>query len=148
MIRAVLDTSVLVSALLEPLGPSAELLRKASSGAFELLVSETILDELKSFLCRTRIRKRLENPREESEAFLIMLSSRFDELEPGPLLDLVQTDPDDNHVIAAALSAAAHYLVTGDKRDLLSLECIRGVRIVSPRQFIEILESATIEPDS
>jgi putative PIN family toxin of toxin-antitoxin system len=49
--RAVLDTNVLVSALISPGGPSAALLLELRAGAFELVASPTLLAELREVLC-------------------------------------------------------------------------------------------------
>jgi predicted nucleic acid-binding protein len=52
-------------------------------------------------------------------------------------------EPDDNQLLAMAMAVAgqADYLVTGDKRDLLSLGAVESTRIVSARTFVGILES-------
>lgn len=49
-------------------------------------------------------------------------------------------DPDDNPILATALACEVQYLVSGDKRDLLTLKSIGGVRIVSARRFMDILD--------
>lgn len=49
-------------------------------------------------------------------------------------------DPDDNPILATAIAGEVQYLVSGDKRDLLTLGSIGGTRIVSARQFIDILK--------
>lgn len=48
-------------------------------------------------------------------------------------------DPDDNPILATALAGEVQYLVSGDKRDLLTLKSIGDVRIVSARRFMDIL---------
>lgn len=52
----------------------------------------------------------------------------------------VASDPDDDHVLAAAVSGQAAYIVTGDK-PLQSVGSYQGVKIVSPREFLELLEN-------
>jgi predicted nucleic acid-binding protein len=51
----------------------------------------------------------------------------------------VVSDPNDDHVLDAAVSAGVEYLVTGD-RELQSLRSYHGVQIISPREFLEVLE--------
>ena len=46
-------------------------------------------------------------------------------------------DPDDNPIIAAALAGEAQYIVSGDKKDVQALERVRGVQIVTIREFME-----------
>jgi len=53
-----------------------------------------------------------------------------------PPVDL-SPDPEDNPVLAMALLGRADYLVTGDKRDLLSLGAIGSARIATAREFVE-----------
>ena len=52
----------------------------------------------------------------------------------------VATHPEDNHIVAAAVSAQAEYPVTGDK-NLQQLGTYQGVRVVSPRAFVDLLEA-------
>jgi predicted nucleic acid-binding protein len=56
-----------------------------------------------------------------------------------PLVTGVVRDPNDDMVVACALEARADYIVTRDK-DLLSLGTYEGIRIVTPRQFLDLLE--------
>ncbi len=49
-------------------------------------------------------------------------------------------DPDDNPLLAMAIAADVDFLVTGDKRDLLSLNKFKGVRIVIARTLAEMLD--------
>ena len=48
-------------------------------------------------------------------------------------------DSDDDKFLEAAFGGLAHYLVTGDAKDLLTLGEYKGVRIVSPKQFLAAL---------
>jgi predicted nucleic acid-binding protein len=52
----------------------------------------------------------------------------------------VATHPEDDLVLAAAVSAGADYLVTGDRK-LQALDTFEGVRILSPRQFLDMIEA-------
>jgi len=48
-------------------------------------------------------------------------------------------DPKDNKFLEAAIQGKATYLVTGDKKDLLSLKEFKGVRILTPGQFVQVI---------
>jgi putative PIN family toxin of toxin-antitoxin system len=53
----------------------------------------------------------------------------------------VSSDPDDDKFLATAVAGLADYLVTGDVGDLLSLREYKGVKIVSPREFVSSLKA-------
>ena len=53
----------------------------------------------------------------------------------------VAPDPDDDHVLAAAASSQAEYVVTGDQ-PLLGLGAYQGAAIISPRAFLDVLLAA------
>ncbi|MBV9109089.1 MAG: PIN domain-containing protein [Gemmatimonadetes bacterium] len=55
-------------------------------------------------------------------------------VEPVPLREPVSRDPDDDVVLASALSGGCVAIVTGD-RDLLDLRSWSGIAILSPREF-------------
>lgn len=70
-------------------------------------------------------------------------------LMPSDAPRVEPTDPDDDHVIAAALDGTAHLVASGDKRDLLPLGSFEGIPIVTAREAVEWLEargSLTLEP--
>jgi uncharacterized protein len=47
-------------------------------------------------------------------------------------------DPDDNPILAAAIAAQAQYVVSGDKKHLLSLRIVKGIPVISAREFVEL----------
>jgi uncharacterized protein len=139
VIRAVLDTNLLVSALLMPLGIPARVLAAAYASVFRCLSSEAIVDEVSRTLDRSRVqRKYTINP---SEALRLSGFLRSD-LVLTPLtvtVSSIATHPEDDLILATAVSARADYLVTGD-RQLLALQSFQGVQIISPREFLAILD--------
>ena len=113
-----LDVNVLVSALLSRTGTPATLLREWLNGAFELVVSPRLLDELAGVLAYPKIRTRVEAT--EAEAFLQLLATRAQVgLDSESAAAHRSADPDDDYLIALAASAQA-MLVSGDSH-LLSL---------------------------
>jgi putative PIN family toxin of toxin-antitoxin system len=145
--RAVLDTSVLVSAILRPDGPSGAILRAARRGRFVMVTSPAILDELVDVLTRPKLRGQARLTFEDVAKIRLALQ-QFAETVPGAYRDVeaVATDPKDNPVVATALEGEADHLVTLDERDLLSLKVILGrahrpVQIVSPPDFLKGLAS-------
>ena len=133
MRRAVLDPSVLVSALITPTGPPARLLAQAHGADFELVVSPLLLKELEVVLLRKKFRRYA--TAEEVEDYLAFLSRLAtivaDPDEPAPL---ACSDPDDNYLLALAYSQKA-VLVSGDS-DLL--EIVSGAPICAPGDFLRL----------
>ena len=133
--RVVLDTNVLVSALLFRGGPPARLLAAWRLGAFELLVSEYLIEELS----RTWMRLATRHQRKPADLndFLDTLRLRcaLTPLDPAALIQATASglrDPDDLPILAMLIGARADFLVTGDK-DLLALE--QAYPILSPAGF-------------
>ena len=56
---------------------------------------------------------------------------------PTTVAHVVLTDPDDDHVLAAALTGAADLIASGDKRDLLPLGSYQGIPIVTAKEALE-----------
>lgn len=121
--RAVLDTNVIVSGLLSERGAARALLNLARGGSIELVTSPVLLDELEEVVERFIPRAVAAEIRATVEEIACVV-------EP-PLVRAVTRDPDDDHVLAAAITAHAVYLITRD-RDLLTLGDYQGIRILEP----------------
>jgi putative PIN family toxin of toxin-antitoxin system len=133
-VRAIVDVNVLISAALSARGPSAEILRRNRDGAFELIISELLIAELTRALAYPKIRKRI--PAEKATAFVSWLREHATLAEDPPDQVLVQSsDPDDNYLLALAISRRA-FLVTGDQH-LLGLR--DDLPIVPPAEFLDTL---------
>ena len=133
--RIVIDTNLLVSGLISNDLPR-QLLNAAKAGEFEFCTSETLLNELLDVLSREKFATRL------SRAGLTPLGI-VDDLRklaviaaPIAVPRVVSTDPDDDHVLAAALAGRADLIASGDKRDLLPLGSYEGIEIVTARQAL------------
>lgn len=133
MIRIVADTNVYVSAIVFG-GPCEAILALARAGVVDLFISSVIQRELQSVLRRSfgwshgQVRDAL------SEVGAVASLVR-----PSVVLHGVVAYPPDRRVLEAALAADADYLITGDKKHLLPLKSFRGIRIVSPRDFLDLL---------
>lgn len=128
----ILDTNILISALLSAKSPAADLISLWRRGRFSLVSSDEQLSELMRVTRYPKIAARL-SPALAGRLIndLRRMSLVFAEL---PAVD-VSPDPSDNHLLALASAAQAHFLVTGDKRDLLHLGRYAGCRIVSLSGF-------------
>ena len=130
--RALLDTNVLVSAVLFG-GLPRELLRRALRGEFEVVTSVRLMAEFADVLAE-RFGLAPEVARAARSEYELLA-----EVVRPLLVPSIARDPDDNEVLAAAVIGDVDLIVTGD-RDLLVLGQHEGRSIVTPRQFRERLE--------
>jgi putative PIN family toxin of toxin-antitoxin system len=139
-VRAVLDANVVISGLIRPEGPPGRLLvRLLRDSAFELVSSPATLDEVRRSLRYPRVRKYLRLPEKEIDLWVDALGVIAVVVEGKVSGRVVAADPADDIYIAAAMDGLAHYIVSGD-RHLLDLVEHAGIRIVTPRTFLSLLE--------
>lgn len=137
MVRAVLDANVVISALLKSGGPPAKLLDAYfQGGAFELVITPDILAEMERAFGYPKIRKRIGD--EVGKGVIVDLLLLADLVDDRPMAGLSRA-PEDDRYLAAAVEGRADYIVTGDD-DLLSLREHAGVAIVTPREFLAVLD--------
>ncbi|MFB3920636.1 MAG: putative toxin-antitoxin system toxin component, PIN family [Terriglobia bacterium] len=137
-LRAVLDTNVFVSGLINPQGAPAAILRALRSKRFTLISSPPINEEIIEVLSRPSIRDRYGLGERIFDVSFILWE--LAELVIDLPVVRVCSDPDDDKFLATADAGRAEYLVSGDVGDLLRLHQYRDVAIISPRQFISLLE--------
>lgn len=131
--KAVLDSPVLVAALLHPTGATAQLFQLASQGRFDICLSDPILEEATAALFRDA--DRLDRTREDVVAFMALLVTVARVVRDVPDLPGDRRDLEHGHAVAAALAARADVIVTGDE-DLLALGRYREVDILSVGDFL------------
>ena len=140
--RVVVDTNVLVSALIRPQGRAAQLF--VHPLPFSLVTSSTILDELTRALHYPRLFKRYNLTNELIDAYVATLraTSILITVPPELLQAIAGTspDPDDDKFLACALASAATCLVTGDQH-LRNLGEYQGIPILTPAQFLSFLDA-------
>ncbi len=140
MFRAVLDANVFASALVKPDGPPGRILHLLlTDRSFEIVVSRSILVELRRCIDYPKLRKYIPLTDDEIDRWILALELIADMVTPGTGVRAVPDDPDDDHLLAAALEGRAAFLVTGDQH-VLSLGEYEGVRIVTPAEFLRILD--------
>lgn len=140
MLRAVIDTNVLLSALLWR-GTPHRLLQQAESGVIRLISSPDLLAELADVLARPKFATALERTQIAVPALMAQLQIFLEVIHPPPLAQPVCRDPDDDAVLALALAAQADVVISGDD-DLLSLSIFAGIPIITATQALERLQPA------
>lgn len=135
MIRAVLDTNVLVSALLFS-GPPSQLVPAWQGGRLCPVVSAEILEEYVRVLAYSKFNLT------GSEILSLIENDVLpfvDTVRAKPISAPILRDPDDVKFLACAISAGVHWLVSGDD-DLLSIGKVESVEIVSVTNFLRHLK--------
>jgi len=136
VLRVVLDVNVLVSGLLDRPGPPAQILRAWYGGAFELVVSPLLLEELGDVLGRPRIERYALAP-DAATVLARIQNTAVIVVDPPRAERLVPRDPDDDYLVALGRAAGAQVIVTGDVH-LLELELQPPA--VTPQEFLLRLE--------
>lgn len=129
--RLVLDTNILISSLIRKNTAPYQLYVAWREGKFDLITSHPQIDELKRVLAYEKLQRFF--TREEAQEMLLgvmtfsVCVASIPEVSYSP-------DPDDNKIIATAIAGQASYIVTGDKRDLLDLKSVEGVKMLTAQQ--------------
>ena len=142
MLKAVLDTSVLVSAFLKHSGVNAKVLQQAKD-RFQLHLSEDILEETsRVLLTYERIRKKYMYSDNEARDYLETLRIVAERvITVVPRIRVIKNDPHDDSVLACGLKSEADYIVSKDNH-LRELKEYRGIKIVSTLEFLEIIKGS------
>jgi uncharacterized protein len=133
--RVILDTNILLSALISPHGRPDQIYRAWRAARFHLVTSITQLDEL---------RRASRYPRLKAILQPHLVGAMINNLQRAIVLDQLPTgieaaDPDDAFLLAMAVAGEADDLVTGDLRaGLLQRGSIGRTRIVRPAVFCEL----------
>ena len=130
--RVVIDTNILVSALIAPAGKPAAIIDAWLDGKLTLLTCAAHVDELRSTLQKPRVAE-LIKPHKAGR--LVNQIKRFaDDVGVLPRVER-SPDPADDFLLALSEAGRADYLVTGDKSGLLVLARHKSTSIVSAREF-------------
>jgi len=135
--RVVLDTGILIAALITKDTPPDRIYQAWRKRRFELVTSQWQLDEFRRVSRYPKLRKYLQPIEAGNLVNGLRHQARF--LEELPDVDLSE-DPDDNPLLAMAIAGEVDYLVSGDKRDVLALKKVGTVSIVTARRFLTILQ--------
>jgi putative PIN family toxin of toxin-antitoxin system len=137
--RIVVDTNVLVSALLSKHSLPRRIFNLQQSGRFRIVISEAILSEYRRVLAYPDIQARHRFSQQGIEKYLSLLRNASVVVTPSEQVTVVKDDPDDNKFITCALAGNAEYLVSGDS-DLLQIKTYQGIRILTPAAFLTFLD--------
>jgi len=130
--RVVLDTNVLLSALISPHGAPELIYRAWRAGKFEIITSQTQLDELR----RASRYPKFQNILQSHQVGAMINNLQRAIIIEHAIAEVEVSDPDDTFLLALASTGLADYLITGDRRaGLLQLKSHGKTRIVTPAAF-------------
>jgi len=136
-LRVILDSNVLISALIGTGSPPDLIYRAWRQKRFTLVTSKAQLLELRRASRYPKLQKLV--PPSEFGALINRLHGAL-VLDELPRID-VSRDSADNYLLAMAVSAEAEFLVTGDAKDLLRLKKFGSTRILTPGSFLKLFKS-------
>ncbi len=134
--RIVLDTNILIAALITKGTPPDELYQVWLEGTFELVTSTDQMVELAAVLARPRLQRYIDA--DEAAALVENIDTRAIVLGAPPAVSL-SPDPDDNLILAAAIAGKADLIVSGDKKHMLALGTAESIPIVTARDALDRL---------
>jgi hypothetical protein len=139
MIRAVLDTNVIISAYLNAEGKPAQIFSLARENRIEICFSPQIISEIAETLLKPKLVKIHRRNRKDVFAFTKALAGAAF-ITPGVMkVDAVKADPDDNIILACAMESYADYIISGDHH-LTDLASFEGISVVNPDTFLKLMD--------
>ena len=135
--RVILDTNVLISALMVSDGPAHQLYEAFLNDRFTLISSDTQIEEFSRVTRYPAIRARIRPAQAGSMLNAVRSLSVFlEKLSPAS----ISRDPHDDYLFAMAKAGEADYLVTGDKSGVLALRGHGKTKIVTVRRLVAVLD--------
>jgi putative PIN family toxin of toxin-antitoxin system len=133
MIKAVLDTNIIISAIFWS-GSPYRVLRSGFTGKYQMILSFDIIKELVE-----RLRHKFKLPEKRIDELLNLLLFFCHFVEPSFRLKIVKEDPSDDKIIECALAGEAKYIVTGDPH-LLKLQQVQHTKIITAAEFLDLIK--------
>jgi putative PIN family toxin of toxin-antitoxin system len=136
MLRVILDTNIIISALHKPDSDADIILNLAldeESGLLQLCLSKVIFTEYQEVLSRNKFKY---FDRVKTQAMLAAIRQVSLWVSPKVNVDLIKADPEDNKFLECALEARADFIITGNTRHF-PFKKFETTRIVTPRKFTE-----------
>ena len=137
MIKVVLDTKVVISSAISSDGNPARILDMIFLEKIKNYTNNEIVEEINDVIARKRISEHLNKNQKDLilNTYLVFLEL----VESTEKINAVQEDADDNKFLECAISAKADYVISEDSH-LLKLKEFRGIKILSPAEFVKTVE--------
>jgi len=139
--RAVVDTNILVRALIMPRGTVGPVLLRLRRSEYTLLYAQPLLEELIDVLNRPRIRHKYSLTEDDIQTVVSLILLRGEAVAPEKHITACR-DPRDDKFLEVAVTGKADVIVSGDQ-DLLVLNPFAGIPILPPAGFLQMLDAET-----
>lgn len=139
-LKVVVDTNIIISAAIKPQGTVGSVLLRLRQREYLLLLSRAILNEVVAVLHRPLLRRKYQLSDHIVRSTLRLIVLRSELVRPDIQIAACR-DPHDDKFLEAAVSGKADVIVSGDN-DLLTMTSYAGVPIISPGQFLMMLDDA------
>lgn len=136
--KITIDTNVIISGSLW-IGASDKILEKVENQEIELILSKEIINEFSQVLNYEEIKDKIRDKGLEIRRTVGKISSISKLVVPLEKFDIIKEDPDDNIILECAVEGKVDYIISQDKH-LLKLKEFQGIKIISPENFLKILE--------
>lgn len=130
--RVVLDTNVLISAILWDGSVAQKMLYNFIERDVEIFSSVAALQEFQNVLKRD-----FDYNADAVEQITEILFTFIKLIEPNEKLEVVKDDPDDNKILECAIASSSDYIISYDKH-LTSIDTFRGIKIIRPNDALRL----------
>jgi putative PIN family toxin of toxin-antitoxin system len=137
--RAVVDTNILIRAVIRPTGTVGPVLLRLRRGDYTLLYAQSLLEELIDVLNRPRIRDKYRLTDQDIQTIVGLILLRGEAVVPQEPITACR-DPKDDKFLEVAVAGKADVIVSGDQ-DLLVLHPFRDIPILPPAAFLQMLDA-------
>ena len=131
--KVVIDTNVFISGL-NFAGKPNEVLELFIKGEIEVYISPFILKELERIL-----RKKFEWNEKQLQKILDKIKKKAVIVQAETKISIIKAKEDDNRILECDVDGKVQYIISGDKRHILPLKNFRGIKILSPSEFLGLL---------
>jgi putative PIN family toxin of toxin-antitoxin system len=136
--RVVIDTNVLISGIIQGKGYPHKIVQSWERGDLILITSSATIEEASKVLNYPKIKTKYGLSETDIKKTLLNLVKYSVFVNDPPGLDAIKEDPSDNNILGAAMGGKADLIISGDSH-LLKLKAYRGIEILTPREFCEMV---------
>ena len=130
-VRVVLDTNILINALITKGTPPDNLYQAWLNGEIEVVMTAAQIAEIRDVLVRPRLKRFIHT--DEAVAIVENIDEYALVLTDAPVVD-ISPDPNDNPILAAAIAGKVDLIVSGDKKHMVALREVQGIPVLTARE--------------